>query len=88
MNEPKPLEFATRRRVSAHPELAEDFTPRVLNLDWVFISDESTLWDFHEAGTNASLITRIKEVYKVDVSEIESASLPEILERIAQKTGA
>jgi hypothetical protein len=85
MTEPKHLEFASRKRVSAHPELAEDFTRRVLNLDWAFISDESSLWDFHEAGTNGALIARIKEVYGVDVSDIESATLPEILERIAKK---
>lgn len=86
MNESKRLEFAPRKRVSAHPELAEDFTRRVLNLDWAFISDESSLWDFHEAGTNGALIARIKEIYGVDVSDIESAKLPEILERIARDT--
>ncbi len=86
MSEPKRLEFASRNRVSAHPDLAEDFIRRVLGLDWAFISDESSLWDFHEAGTNASLIARIKEVYAVDVSDIESGKLPEILERIAKKT--
>jgi hypothetical protein len=85
MTEPKRLEFASRTRVSAHPELVEDFTRRVLNLDWAFISDESSLWDFHEAGTNGALIARIKEVYGVDVSDIESAKLAEILERIAKK---
>jgi hypothetical protein len=84
MNEPKRLEFAPRTRVSARPELAKDFTRRVLNLDWAFISDESSLWDFHEAGTNKALIARIKEVYGVDVSDIESAKLPEIPERIAK----
>jgi hypothetical protein len=86
MNEPKRLEFAPRKRVSARPELAEEFTRRVLNLDWAFISDESSLWDFHEAGTNEALIARIKEVYGVDVSDIESANLAEILERIAKET--
>ena len=79
MTEPKRLEFASRTRVSAHPELVEDFTRRVLNLDWAFISDESSLWDFHEAGTNGALIARIKEVYGVDVSDIESASWPRFL---------
>ena len=85
MNDPKRLEFAPRQRVSAHPELAEDFIRRVLNLDWAYISDESSLWDFHGAGTNGALIARIEEVYGVDVSDIESAKLPEILERIAKE---
>ena len=86
MNEPKRPEFAPRERIGAHPKLVEDLTRRVLQLDWAFISDESSLWDFHETGTNGALIARIKEVYGVDVSDIESASLPEILERIAKRT--
>jgi hypothetical protein len=77
------LSAERQQRVSAHSELADDFTRRVLNLDWAFISDESSLWDFHHAETNESLIARIKEVYGVDVSDIESAKLSEILERIA-----
>jgi len=86
MKEPKRLEFAPRMRVSAHPELTKDFTRRVLNLDWAFISDESSLWDFHEDLTNEALTARIKEIYGVDVTDIESAKLPEILDRIAKET--
>jgi hypothetical protein len=78
-----PIEFASQQRISAHSELADDFVRRVLNLDWAFISDASSLWDFHHAETNEALIMRIKEVYGVDVSDIESARLSEILERIA-----
>jgi hypothetical protein len=78
-----PIEFAARQRVNAHPELAEEFIRRVLNLDWAWISGESTLWDFHQAEDNGPLIAKIKEVYGVDVSDIGSAKLSEILERIA-----
>ena len=45
------IEFASRDRVDAHAELAEDFIRRVLNLDWAFVSDESSLWDFHQGST-------------------------------------
>ncbi len=78
-----PIEFASQERVGAYPELTEDFTRRVLELDWVWISDESSLWDFHHNETNDALITKVREVYGVDVSDIESARLSEILERIA-----
>jgi hypothetical protein len=81
-----PVQFASQERVSAHPELTEDFVHRVLELKWAWISDESSLWDFHQDETNDSLISRIKELYDVDVSDIKSARLPEILERIATKT--
>jgi len=67
----------------AHPELAEDFIHRVLNLDWAWISDESSLWDFHHDETNNILIPRIKEVDGIYVSDIQSAKVSEILERIA-----
>jgi hypothetical protein len=77
------IEFASRERVRARPELAEDFVRRVLNLDWAWISDESSLWDFHSSHDNQALIARIKQVYGVDVSDIESAKLWQILDRIA-----
>jgi hypothetical protein len=80
-----PVQFASQERVSAHPELTEDFVHRVLELKWAWISDESSLWDFHQEETNEPLISRIKELYNVDVSDLKSARLSEILERIAGK---
>jgi hypothetical protein len=80
-----PIQFASQERVSAYPELTEDFVHRVLELKWVWISDESSLWDFHQDETNDPLISRIKELYDVDVSDVKSARLSEILERIATK---
>jgi hypothetical protein len=78
-----PIEFASQERVSAHPELAEDFIRRVLELECAWISDESSLWDFHHDETNDILLAKVMEVYGLDVSDIESARLSEILERIA-----
>ena len=77
------IDFASRERVDAHPELTEDFVRRVLNLDWAWISDESSLWDFHSEDNNQALIVKINEIYGVDVSDIESAKLWQILDRIA-----
>ena len=77
------IAFASRERVDAHAELAEDFIRRVLNLDWALISDESSLWDFHTSDDNQALIVKINEVYGVDVSDIESAKLWQIFDRIA-----
>jgi hypothetical protein len=57
------IDFASRERVDAHPELAEDFIRRVLNLDWAWISDESSLWDFHSCDDNHALVAKINEVY-------------------------
>jgi len=78
-----PIEFASQERITVNEKLSEDFIQRVLNLDWAWISDESSLWDFHTDETNALLHAKIMDVYGVDVSDIESAKLSEILERIA-----
>ncbi len=77
------IEFAPQERVNAHPDLAQDFIHRVLELPWAFISDQSSLWDFHTEETSDALFAKIREVYSVDVSDIESGNLSEILDRIA-----
>jgi hypothetical protein len=78
-----PIEFVPQERVYANPELAEDFIHRVLGLPWAWISDESSLWDFHVHETNDAYHDKIKEVYGVDVSDIESGKLWAIFDRIA-----
>jgi len=77
------IELAAQELVFVNRELSEDFTRRVLNLDWAWISDESSLWDFHTDETNEEMWEKILEVYGVDVSDIASARLSEIFNRIA-----
>jgi hypothetical protein len=77
-----PVEFASQERVSSNEALREEFIQRIFGLEWAWISDESSLWDFHTEQTNESLYTKIREVYSVDVSDIESAKLWAIFERI------
>jgi hypothetical protein len=77
-----PIEFASQEKISANEALSEDFIQRILGLDWAWISDESSLWDFHTEQTNNLLHAKILEVYRVDVSDIESARLWAIFERI------
>ena len=77
-----PIEFASQEKVSANEALSEDFIQRVLGLEWAWISDESSLWDFHTEQTNDLLYAKIREVYGIDVSDIESARLWAIFERI------
>ena len=76
------ITFASNEAVSRYPGLRDDFICKVLELDWAWISDDSTLWDFHENETNDKYYARIIEVYGVDVSDIEDANLASILERI------
>jgi len=79
-----PIEFASQERVDVHPELTQDFIERVLGFKWAFISDESSLWDFHEDQTNELLVAKIRSVYGVSVDDVESARIWEILDRIAE----
>ena len=79
-----PIEFAASERIGQHSELAKDFVERVLGLDWAWISDESSLWDFHEDETNESLTDKIRHVYGVDVSDISSGNLADIFDRILE----
>jgi hypothetical protein len=78
-----PIEFASQERVNAHPELAQEFIHRVLGLEWAFITDQSSLWDFHAEKNNDALLAKVREVYGVDVSGIKSGNLYEIFDRIA-----
>jgi predicted RNase H-like HicB family nuclease len=82
-----PIEFAPSGRVYADFELADDFIRRVLGLDWAFVSDESSLWDFHTGETNDALVAKISLLYGVDVSDIESGNIAAILGRIAPRRG-
>ena len=77
------LKFASPARVNAHAELADDFVKRILGLEWCVLTDESSLWHFHLSESNDRLFARIKEIYGVDVSYIDSGNIAEILERIA-----
>jgi hypothetical protein len=80
-----PLEFAASDRVGRHQELTKDFAQRVLDLEWVWISDASSLWDFHGDDTNERLIEKIRSVYGIDVSDIASRSLADIFDRISKR---
>jgi hypothetical protein len=79
-----PVQFAVRVRVDQHSELAKDFIKRVLDLEWAWISDESSLWDFHDDETNESLNDKILYVYGVEVTDISSGNLADIFDRIAK----
>lgn len=78
-----PLEYASQDRINKHRELSEDFIRRILGVEWAWISDQSSLWDFHQDESNDRLFAKIEQTYSIDVSDIESGNLAEILERIS-----
>jgi hypothetical protein len=83
-----PIEFAATERVGQHSELAKDFVKRVLDIDWAWISDESSLWDFHGDESNGNMTDKIRDIYGVDVSDISDGNLADIFDRILQRRTA
>jgi hypothetical protein len=84
-----PISFASSEIVERYDDLARDFLPKVLGFerDDCFISDESSLWDFHGEKTNDDCFRKIAILYGIDVSDVEGAKLSEIFRRIAQHRG-
>jgi len=82
-----PLEFASSDRVSQYEDIAAEFFEKILELDYseCFISDESSLWDFHADEDNKEFEKKIESVYGIDVSDIESGNLVAIFQRISEK---
>lgn len=80
-----PIQFASDTCVEAHRELADDFIKRVLELEWALITDESSLWDFHEDDTNKDLAAKVRDIYGVDISDLQSGRLCDIFERIVRE---
>ena len=78
----QPLEFASEEEIQTHSETAERFIELVLGCEWAFISDESSLYDFESIDEVTNLEEKIKEVFGVDVSDIEDKNLFRIFERI------
>lgn len=80
-----PLEFASTEETQAHSETAQQFIESVLGFaadELVFISDESTLYDFDFINEVNIFEEKIKEVFGVDVSDIEDRNLLRIFQRI------
>lgn len=80
-----PIEFAPNVEISAHEDIALEFFDKILDMDYrgCWISDGSSLWDFHEEETNERLNQKILETYGVDVADIEDGNLVRIFERIS-----
>jgi hypothetical protein len=82
-----PIEFASTDQISLHWNIAEDFFNRVLDKNYhdCWISDESSLWDFHHHESNDHLNKKVWECYRVDISDIEDGNLVKIFQRIEDR---
>ncbi len=81
-----PIEFVTTENIYKYEEIASDFLSKILDIDYyeTFISDESSLWDFHFEENDDELVKKIFEIYKVDISDIENRNLVKIFDKISK----
>ena len=77
-----PIQFACMDNISQFEDLATDFFPAILQLEFseCFVTDESSLMDFGGEWTN--YVARVLLRYKVDISDLEPGNLVEVFERI------
>jgi hypothetical protein len=57
-----------------------------MDYDYIFISDESSLWDFPDPEDGVDVFELIKQTYQVDVSDIRTGDLVQIFRRIYQSS--
>ena len=80
-----PIVFASTRRVDKYPEIAERFLREVMGFasgSPVFISDQSGVGDFSVGDRADEYTEKIRQVFGIDVTDIESGNLADIFERI------
>jgi hypothetical protein len=87
---PLEIEMASQDLLRQHEALVRDLLQRVLgfNPDECLVTDESSLWDFHNEETNAEYVRKISLLYGVDVSDIDPPTLAAIAERLHERRGA
>ena len=80
-----PITYAATDGIDAHAATAQRFLVEVLGFrpdSSVFISDQSSLYDFEGRCGGADLVEKTRNVFGVDVSDIEDGNLLRIFERI------
>ena len=82
--------IAPQTKISLYEDVARDFIERIIGLayDSVFITDMSSLWDFKSTWQedNEDILSKIEEVYGVDIRDIEDGNLVRIFERLCSSS--
>jgi hypothetical protein len=88
---PRPGRGAPFKFEIASQDIVTEFAPVVhrilrevigLDPDQCLITDESTLWDFHDGESNQPFLDKIKQVFGVDVSTVEPPTLSAIAQHV------
>lgn len=78
-----PLSFASNEGIKKYSNLTNDFFKKIIDARYseVFLSDESSIWDFVMDDTLDQYYKKIKDIYGVDVSDTDGNFL-EIFKKI------
>ena len=79
------IEFAPDDELKKNWGIASRIVSEILGFDpdGIFISDESSLWDFADADGVSKYQVQIRDLFEKDVSHIESGNLVEIAKFIS-----
>jgi len=81
------IEFADTVGIDENSILLDEFLEKILGFsidDPVFISDESSLYDFALGNKIDEYVNKIHEYYKIDIRDEENGNILNILERIKE----
>lgn len=85
----KTIEWASTAGIETYDDIAEDFMSNIFGFEpgTYLITDESSLHDFVgiDDAQLAAIHRKIREVYAVDVSDLESGNLVKIFKRLCEQ---
>jgi hypothetical protein len=83
-----PIEFASGDELDRYWGVASRIIDEVLGFDpeGIFVSDESSLWDFSDDDSISEYQNEIQKIFGVDVSHIQSGNLVELSKYINENS--
>lgn len=81
------ITFAPSDLLDRHRQTAEELVESLFGIppNDCFLSDDSTLWDFHQESLNDQFAALIRDRYGVDITDLQPPTVWAIAERIDQK---
>ena len=81
--------MAPSDRIEANDEVVPDFVQKVLGYEPgdCLLTDESSLWDFHDEEDNAEYQRKTLFLYGISISDIDPPYISAIAERLRNSRG-
>ncbi|HUP27775.1 MAG TPA: hypothetical protein VM409_05015 [Chloroflexia bacterium] len=83
----KPIRFAPTEQIAPYEHMVKNFLAEVaaFEVEWLFVSDVSSLWNFISEDRRDEVFARIQDIYGVDASDIADGNLVRIFKLIEQR---